>query len=149
MKNFLLVLLGALALASCASTSTAAPSTAPAAVAPAAEQTTVTEYRFPGVFAKKTGATYQVTWVFEEPDAEKVLLVGDFVAWDPTKGKPLAKNEYGLWVITLPAKKNSEFIYKYYVDGMWFQDPAAVATVSDGYGGRNGRVVVEDLVEGQ
>lgn len=140
MKYTALFMALALALAGCAST--------PAGESPAAAATSspIPDVLEPGVWVIKKDGRITVTWIFDEPEAKSVGLVGDFQNWDQTKAKKLAKNKDGYWQITMPAKLDSVFTYKYYVDGKWYQDPNPPESDNDGMGGRNGKVVVADLI---
>ncbi|HPF69926.1 MAG TPA: isoamylase early set domain-containing protein, partial [Candidatus Krumholzibacteria bacterium] len=74
------------------------------------------------------------------PGAAAVALVGDFNGWDPGAA-PLTPGADGWWStrILLPAGTHA---YAYVVDGAWLTPPEASATEDDGFGGRNGLLVV-------
>jgi 1,4-alpha-glucan branching enzyme len=74
------------------------------------------------------------------PQAHSVALVGAFNGWDPA-AEPLRPAGDGWWEAsrTLPAGTHA---YAYVVDGAWLTPPEAVATEDDGFGGRNGLLVV-------
>ncbi len=104
----------------------------------------------PGVSATVSGSKVWITWVIEV-SAVQVGLGGDFENWDPAKVVPLTleKTPQGdFWTVTLPFSAQSVIHYKYYVNGMWKDDPHAPLAVSDGYGGHEGKIVVSDLVQG-
>ncbi len=74
------------------------------------------------------------------PDARQVSLVGAFNGWDPA-ADPLVPAGGGWWQTSraLPAGTHA---YAYVVDGTWRTPPQAEATEPDGFGGRNGLLVV-------
>ncbi|MFO7607947.1 MAG: glycogen-binding domain-containing protein [Candidatus Krumholzibacteriia bacterium] len=74
------------------------------------------------------------------PGAGAVALAGDFNGWDP-RAEPLQRAGGGWWrtVRPLPAGTHA---YVYVVDGAWVTPPEAAATEPDGFGGRNGLLVV-------
>jgi len=74
------------------------------------------------------------------PDAEQVSLVGDFNGWDPAVD-PLVPAGGGWWQTarSLPAGTHA---YAFVVDGRWRTPPEAEATEPDGFGGRNGLLMV-------
>lgn len=96
--------------------------------------------RVPGAEAK---ASYQVgpprvvdgkvLFTYRAPEARSVSLRGSFNAWGET---PMFRGENGVWyvLLDLPPGRHQ---YKYYVDGVWTEDPNALDTTDDGYGGKN------------
>ncbi len=105
----------------------------------------------PGVYAVLKGQQAWVTWVLDI-SAVEVGLGGNFEHWDPSKVVLLSstKSSQGeLWSVTLPFSPRSVIFYKYYVNGMWKEDPHAPLAVNDGYGGHEGKVVVADLLAKQ
>ena len=73
--------------------------------------------------------------------ARSVALAGSFNHWS-TSEHPLARDgSRGLWtlVVALPP---GEHLFMYVVDGTWVTPPAAEGYADDGFGGRNGVVVV-------
>lgn len=74
------------------------------------------------------------------PGAGAVALVGEFNGWDP-QATPLLPREGGWWqtTCTLPA---GTWAYAFVVDGAWVTPPDAEATEDDGFGGRNGLLIV-------
>jgi 1,4-alpha-glucan branching enzyme len=144
MKQTFTTLILFLFFASCASAPAIPSTTAPEPTkAVPVEETT----NLPGVHVKSVGTDYTVTWVFDEPEGSEVGLVGNFQEWNPDGAYKMEKNEKGYWSVTLPAKISDIFIYKYIVDGQWFQDPNAPDGESDGYGGRNGKIIVRNLAK--
>lgn len=100
---------------------------------------------FGGVTAVKSGDVVKVTWTYENDEAVSVGLVGDFQGWNLGGALPMTKVD-GKWTVTLEGKADSEFKYKFNVDGEWTEDPAATNTSDDGFGGLNGYVIVADIL---
>ena len=74
-------------------------------------------------------------------EGSSVNLAGEFNSWS-TSADPLKKSSDGTWTIT---KKLSpgRYAYKFVIDGgTWKTDPAAKESVDDGFGGKNGIIVV-------
>lgn len=101
---------------------------------------------FAAVTAVKDGDVVKVTWTYENADAASVGLVGDFQGWNLAGALPMTKDANGKWTITLDGKADSEYKYKFNVDGEWTEDPTAPAGVDDGFGGTNGYAVAADLL---
>jgi hypothetical protein len=77
---------------------------------------------------------------FEAPDAEEVCLVGDFNDWEICR-TPLRRGEGGMWHVMLDLKPG-RYEYMLVVDNKWVTDPDAPAHVDDGFGHRNGVLVL-------
>jgi 1,4-alpha-glucan branching enzyme len=75
--------------------------------------------------------TFRVT----EPNAQKVLLAGDFTDWQ-NRAVPMRKEPDGIWSVTvsLPPGKHA---YLFMVDGQWCEDPECSLRVPNPYGGKN------------
>ncbi len=63
----------------------------------------------------------KVTFSVNSPDAEKVILMGDFNQWNPQK-HPMKKDKNGMWVkgVIIPT---GVYEYKFLIDGQWTEDP--------------------------
>jgi hypothetical protein len=89
---------------------------------------------------------HAVRFVFADPTASRVTLVGDFNGWDET-ATPLAPGPVdGYWSVkvTLPAGWHS---YAFVVDGTrWFNDPLAPLAPPDEFGLPRSVVVVKEGV---
>ena len=85
--------------------------------------------------AKATKAPKKQTFRYVNPDAQKVLLVGDFTQWQ--KGAiPMTSGGNGLWTAAVnlsPGAHNYLFI----VDGNWCEDPECALRTPNPYGGVN------------
>ena len=75
-----------------------------------------------------------VRFSLHRPEADDVRVTGSWNNWDP-EGIRMAKDESGLWSITIPLKPGTHY-YKFYIDGKWVADPdEPEKAVSDGKGG--------------
>jgi hypothetical protein len=75
------------------------------------------------------------------PGARTVAVVGDFNDWDPLVHLLVAQPD-GWWTIEL-ALPAGHYQYDFWVDGVLVPPAEEAATVPDGYGGRNGLLVVQ------
>jgi 1,4-alpha-glucan branching enzyme len=76
------------------------------------------------------------------PQAEEVVLTGDFVRWDPA-GIPLHHHGQGdEWSATIELAPG-EHEYRLRVDGEWRDDPDAQRKVPNPFGTENGVLKVE------
>ena len=82
-----------------------------------------------------------VTFTFEAPGADHVLLTGDFNDWtsDGSEMEPID----GVWtkIITLAPGR---YRYRYVVDGQWQSDPSNAAIEPNPYGGHDSILVIDD-----
>ena len=83
----------------------------------------------------------EVTFTFEAPGAEHVLLTGDFNDWtlDGSEMEPTG----GVWtkVIKLPPGR---YRYRYVVDGQWQHDPSNAVIEPNPYGGHDSILIMDD-----
>jgi 1,4-alpha-glucan branching enzyme len=82
-----------------------------------------------------------VRFTLEHAAAKSVSVAGDFNEWSPS-AHPLTRNGSRRWsvVVALPA---GEHKFMFVVDGeQWLVPPLAEDYVDDGFGSRNGVVVV-------
>jgi 1,4-alpha-glucan branching enzyme len=75
------------------------------------------------------------TFQLNAPEANKVLLAGDFTEWQK-KAIPMQKNGDGLWTITVKLAPG-DYNYLFMVDGQWCEDPECPLRVPNPYGGKN------------
>ena len=75
------------------------------------------------------------TFELSAPEAEKVLLVGDFTEWQK-KAIPMRKGADGLWTATIKLAPGTHS-YLFIVDGQWCEDPECQARVPNPYGEQN------------
>jgi chromosome partitioning protein len=85
----------------------------------------------------------EVTFAFEAPEAEHVLLVGDFNDWalDGSEMEPIA----GVWTKVIKLAPG-RYRYRYVVDGQWQHDPSNVAIEPNPYGGHDSILVMDDAI---
>ncbi len=83
-----------------------------------------------------------ILFTFRDPAAGSVHLAGSFNGWN-SSDIPLVRNGKGTWWVIrkLDAGRHT---YKFVVDGNWLADPENGDTESDGYGGSNSAVSVDD-----
>lgn len=69
------------------------------------------------------------------PEANEVVLVGDFNKWDP-RSHPMRKEENGVWnkILIIPPGR---YEYKFLVDGNWVEDPDNDQLSHNSFGTRN------------
>ena len=82
-----------------------------------------------------------VRFSLEQPTAQAVAVSGTFNGWSRTANPLTRDRARGRWtaVVSLPP---GEHLFMYVVDGAWVTPPEAVDFVDDGFGARNGVVVV-------
>lgn len=73
----------------------------------------------------------------------KVYLSGSFNSWNPNNEKYRMKESGGIYTITIFLEPG-KYMYKFVIDGTkWITDPNAKETAPDGFGGKNGIIVVK------
>ena len=78
---------------------------------------------------------------FNDNRARSVCIVGTFNDWDP-KTTPMLTSGPGQWIMELTLSPGI-YEYQYVVDGKWINDPHAVKSTPNPFGGRNSVLVVE------
>jgi len=89
---------------------------------------------------KKDPKRRRIEFVLEMPQAEQVILMGDFNEWDP-KTHPMRKDKNGVWrkiVMIFPGS----YEYRFWVDGEWYNDPHNTLTCPNCFGSENNVIVV-------
>jgi len=82
----------------------------------------------------------RVTFVFTSPQAQRVILMGDFNRWDAGV-HPMKKDPQGVWrkiVMLYPGR----YEYKFLVDGDWRLDSQNESRCTNCYGSQNNVVHV-------
>lgn len=85
---------------------------------------------------KKKGPTRRrIEFVLDSPQAQQVILVGDFNHWDP-KVHPMKKDKDGAWrkVVMIPPGR---YEYRFWVDGEWVNDPFNTQRCLNCFGSEN------------
>ena len=83
----------------------------------------------------------RITFHYENPGAQNVLLAGDFNGWDQKK-HPMTNDGTGRWekhVLLTPGT----YEYKFIVDGQWKKDPVNKASCLNSFGTRNSVLKVD------
>jgi len=76
------------------------------------------------------------------PTATSVALVGSFNGWSPTAHRMASTGSDGLWSLVIPLPQG-EHQFMYVINGKtWLVPPLAEDFVTDGFGTKNGIVVV-------
>lgn len=83
----------------------------------------------------KTLKTQKQTFALAAPDADSVLLAGDFTDWQQ---RPLAlkKDRSGVWKRTVSLPPGT-YQYRFIVDGEWRDDPECATRVPNPFGSQN------------
>ena len=68
-------------------------------------------------------------------EAERVFLAGDFNNWD-VHNLPMKKDNKGTWEASL-ALTPERYEYRFWVDGVWYDDPDAQERVENPFGSQN------------
>ncbi|MCR5754017.1 MAG: hypothetical protein K6G30_04275 [Acetatifactor sp.] len=106
-----------------------------------------TAFMFAEVTAKKNAdGSVEVTFFYGNPRASEVLLAGDFTNWQDG-ALPMEKGEKG-FSLTKTFKASDVLTYKFISDGNWTTDLRAPEFVDDGFGGKNSRAELADLIGG-
>ena len=83
----------------------------------------------------------EVTFTLEAPEADHVLLTGDFNDWtlDGSEMAPIG----GVWTKVIKLTPG-RYRYRYVVDGQWQHDPANAVVAPNPYGGHDSILVMDD-----
>ena len=85
--------------------------------------------------AKKAIMRKKQIFRITEPDAENVLLVGDFTDWQQ-RAIPMEKGIDGIWTATVKLPPGT-YNYLFIVDGEWREDPDCSVRLPNPFGGYN------------
>lgn len=75
-------------------------------------------------------------------DAHSVALAGSFNQWSPISNPLERDGSKGIWTALVPLPPG-EHLFMYVVDGAWISPHLAEYFLDDGFGSRNGVVVVK------
>ncbi len=84
----------------------------------------------------KTKPICKVTFTVPAPDAEIVVVAGDFNNWDEESFQ-LKKLKNGTFKGTLNLEKDKSYEFKYIIDGMWANEDDADAKVHNQFATEN------------
>ena len=94
------------------------------------------------MIATKTVPKKQIVFNCDiDSEAHSAYLVGDFNDWQPT-AKKMKQVKNGTFQTTIRLAPG-EYQYKFIVDGVWFNDPAATEQAVNLYGTLNSIIRVE------
>ncbi len=85
--------------------------------------------------AKAVKTLKKQTFRLTSPDAQRVLLVGDFTQWQ-TGAIPMKKDGNGVWSTTVSLAPGT-YNYLFIIDGEWRDDPECAIRAPNPYGGQN------------
>jgi 5'-AMP-activated protein kinase regulatory beta subunit len=84
---------------------------------------------------KEKSAKQKVTFSLTAPDAQTVLLAGDFTGWEQAPVS-MKKDRKGIWKKTLSLPVGT-YEYRLIVDGQWQDDPNCPNRKPNQFGGEN------------
>lgn len=83
-----------------------------------------------------------VRFMLTQPDAQSVAVAGSFNGWSTAVHALARSGSKDVWSALVPLAPG-EYLFMYVVDGTrWVSPPLAEGYVDDGFGSRNGIVVV-------
>ena len=82
-----------------------------------------------------------VRFAVDQPAAHTVAVAGTFNGWSATSHPMMPDASRRRWTATVSLPPG-EHLFMYVVDGSWVTPPQAADYVDDGFGARNGVVVV-------
>ena len=87
------------------------------------------------LFKETKPKTKKVRFNFFAPEAERAFLAGNFNNWDVDK-LPMKKAKKGTWEVSfaLPPGRHE---YRFWVDGVWQDDPNSKERVENPFGSQN------------
>jgi len=89
----------------------------------------------------KTKPICKVSFKFKA-DAEKLVLVGDFNAWDET-ATPMKKSKDGTFSVSVEMESGREHQFRYLADDkVWLNDDAADKYTKTAFGSENSVVIL-------
>ena len=83
----------------------------------------------------------KVTFSLMSPDANEVILMGDFNQWNP-KVHPMKKNKNGVWEKATYLFPGT-YEYRFMVDGQWENDPENKLRRTNRFGTENNLIDVK------
>jgi 1,4-alpha-glucan branching enzyme len=83
----------------------------------------------------------KVTFSLLAPEANRVSVAGEFNDWNPSN-HPMKKDKKGLWKVSVSLSP-ATYQYRFFVDGVWENDPTCACLTENPFGTLNCVVVVE------
>jgi len=83
----------------------------------------------------------RATFKFMAPEAQSVLLAGDFNSWN-TDTHPLKRTSNGVWEISINLSPGG-YQYRFLVDGQWRNDPNCTTFAPNPFGSENCIITLE------
>ena len=83
----------------------------------------------------------KVTFSLLAPQAENVSVGGSFNEWNPDS-HPMKKDKKGFWKVSIPLSPGT-YQYRFFVDGVWENDPECTCMTENPFGTLNCILVVE------
>ena len=83
-----------------------------------------------------------ITFTYNNPQAQKVYLVGNFNDWVINEDSCFVKRDDGFWVKDIPLK-TGQYRYKFVVDGRWEDDPNNKESMENTFGSRDSLLTVK------
>ena len=77
----------------------------------------------------------KIQFEFSAPGAIEVSVAGNFNQWN-IQANPMKKDNKGIWKATLSLEPG-RYEYRFFVDGLWENDPSCSARVANEFGGQN------------
>ena len=95
-----------------------------------------------GTLGAPTVTSAGVRFALDRPEAHSVAVAGSFNQWSASSHTMLRRDARSRWTILVPLPPG-EHLFMYVVDGTeWISPPAAEDYADDGFGAKNGIVVV-------
>lgn len=88
----------------------------------------------------KSKPVCKVTFELEGLEADSIVAVGDFNAWD-TEATPLKKFKNGKFKTTIDLDKENSYEFRYIIDGVYANDEQADAFEFNAYAGAENGVL--------
>ena len=80
-------------------------------------------------------AKRKVTFLYTDPNAQKVALAADFSGWEQG-AIPMKKQKDGVWKTSLNLATGT-YEYRFLVDGQWHDDPQCLTRLPNPFGADN------------
>jgi 1,4-alpha-glucan branching enzyme len=85
--------------------------------------------------APKSSEKQKQAFHFKAPEAQSVLLVGDFTHWQE-RAISMSRGKGGIWTTSVQLEAGRH-TYRFIVDGEWRDDPECTLRVPNAFGGQD------------